>query len=136
MLPQSPAILLQVTRADEGRMLRADALGLGVLLVAVGAAAVVVYARTARRAEPSLPWFGVFAFLYGLRLLARAETFRLFFSLPPAFWLYLISAITYLIPLPLVLFLRAAFPRWRRPLGGAVVFLAVFAAGGVTAASR
>ena len=38
MLALPPATLLQVTRADVGRMLRADALSLslGVLLVAVG----------------------------------------------------------------------------------------------------
>jgi hypothetical protein len=38
MLPLPPAILFQVTRADVGRMRRADALnlGLGVLLMAVG----------------------------------------------------------------------------------------------------
>ena len=135
MLALPPATLLQVTRADVGRMLRADALSLslGVLLVAVGVAAVVVYARALRRKEPSLPWFGLFALLYGLRTLARLETFRLFFSLPPGFWLYASSAITYVIPLPIVLFLRAAFPRWRRPLRWMVIFLAAFAAGAVTA---
>jgi sigma-B regulation protein RsbU (phosphoserine phosphatase) len=129
MLPLPPAIVLQVTRADVTRMLRADALhlGLGLLLLAAGVAAVAVYARTLRRKEPSLPWFGLFAFLYGLRLLSRTDTFPLFFNLPPAFWDYLGSAITYLIPLPAVLFLRAAFPRWRRPLGWAAIFLAAFA---------
>jgi hypothetical protein len=89
MLPLPPAIVLQVTRADVTRMLRADALHLGLLLLAVGVAAVAVYARTFRRREPSLPWFGLFAFLYGLRLLSRTDTFPLFFNLPPAFWDYL-----------------------------------------------
>jgi sigma-B regulation protein RsbU (phosphoserine phosphatase) len=133
MLSPIPAIVLQVTRADVRHMLRADALnfGLGVLMLAVGVAAVVVYGWALRRKEPSLPWFGLFAFLYALRLLAHTDTFRLFFSLPPAFWLYLISAITYVIPLPAVFYLRTAFPRWRRPLGWAVLFLAVFAAGAV-----
>ena len=135
MLPLSPAILLQVTRADVGRMLRDDAfsLGLGVLLVAVGVAAALLYVRSSRRKEPSLLWFGLFAFLYGLRLLARTETFRLVFDLPPTFWPYLISATNYVIPLPALLFLRAAFPRWRRPLGWAVIFMAAFAAGGLAA---
>lgn len=116
-------------------MLRADAfsLGLGALLVAVGVAAALLYVRSSRRREPSLPSFGLFAFLYGLRLMARTETFRLVFNLPPTFWPYLISAINYVIPLPALLFLRAAFPRWRRPLGWAAVFMAVFAAGGVAA---
>lgn len=73
----SPAIVLQVTRADVTRMLRADALylGLGLLLLAVGVAAVAVYAQALHRWEPSLPWFGLFAFVYGLRLLVRTDTF-------------------------------------------------------------
>jgi sigma-B regulation protein RsbU (phosphoserine phosphatase) len=128
-------MLLQVTRADVGRMLRADTLdfALGGVLLALGVAALVVYAWPLRRKESSLGWFALFTFLYGLRLLARTETFRLFFSLPRTFWLYLISSITYVVPLPAMLFLRAAFPRWRRPLGGVVAFVAVFAAGAVTA---
>jgi len=128
-------MLLQVTREDVGRMLRADTLdfALGGVLLAVGVAALVVYAWPLRRKESSLGWFALFTFLYGLRLLARTETFRLFFSLPRTFWLYLISSITYVVPLPAMLFLRAAFPRWRRPLGGVVAFVAVFAACAVTA---
>jgi sigma-B regulation protein RsbU (phosphoserine phosphatase) len=130
MSPLVPVIVLQVTRADVTRMLRADALqlGLGLLLLAVGVVAGAAYARPLRRKEPSLPWFGLLAFLYGLRLLARTDTFPLFFRLPPAFWDYLGSALTYVIPLPAVGFLRASFPRWRRPLGWAALFVAVFAA--------
>jgi phosphoserine phosphatase RsbU/P len=135
MLPLLRALLLQVTRADVGRMLRADTLdlALGGVLLALGMAALVVFAWPLRRKEASLGWFALFTLLYGLRLLARTETFRLFFSLPTGFWLYLISAITYVIPLPAILFLRAVFTPWRRPLGWAAAFLAVFAAGGVTA---
>jgi sigma-B regulation protein RsbU (phosphoserine phosphatase) len=121
------AILLQVTRADVTRMLRADALhlGLGGLLLALGLAAAVVYAL--RRKEHSVPWFGLFAFLYGLRLLARTDTFRLFFSLPPVAWRYLAATITYVLLIPAFLFLRAAFPRWRRPVGWVIAFLGAFA---------
>jgi sigma-B regulation protein RsbU (phosphoserine phosphatase) len=135
MLPLTPAIVLQVTRADVTRMLRADALylSLGLLLLAVGVAAVAVYARALHRKEPSLPWFGLIAFVYGLRLLVRTDTFQLFFSLPPAFWVYLDSGLTYMVPLPIVLFLRAAFPRWRRFLGWGVIFLAVFAGSALAA---
>jgi sigma-B regulation protein RsbU (phosphoserine phosphatase) len=128
--------LLEVTRADVGRMLRIDALnlGLGVLMLGVGIIAVVVYARVApRRTEVSLLWFGLFALLYGLRLLARTETFRLFSSLPAPFWLYLGSALTYLIPLPILLYLRTTFPQWRRSLGWAALLLAAFAIGALSA---
>jgi sigma-B regulation protein RsbU (phosphoserine phosphatase) len=75
----------------------------------------------------------VFSLLYGLRLLARTETFRLCFGLPAAFWFYLSSDLTSVMPLPVVLYLRTTFPRWRRPLGSAVLFLAAFAAGAVSA---
>ena len=120
-------MLLQVTRTDVARMLRGDALnlGLGLLLLAVGLMALIAYAL--RRREPPLPWFGLFTLLYGFRLLARTETFPLFFSLPRLFWLYVGSTITYLVPVPAVLLVRLVFPRWRRPLGWVAVFLAGFA---------
>ena len=135
MPPLAPAVLLQVTRADVGRMLRADALSLalGVLLIAVALAAFAVYARPIHRKEPSLAWFGLFAFLYGLRLLARTDAFPLLFGAAPAFWRHLISAITYVVPIPGVLFLRATFPAWRRPLGWMAGFLGAFAACALTA---
>ena len=123
------SLLLQVTRADVGRMLRADALrlSLGPLLIAVGLAAAVVHLRSARRGESALPWFGLFSLLYGLRLLARTDTFPLFFSAPPRFWIYLAAAITYVIPIPGILLTRAVFPAWRRPLGWAAAFVGAFA---------
>jgi sigma-B regulation protein RsbU (phosphoserine phosphatase) len=125
-----PAVfLLLVTRAEVGSMLRADALyiGLGLLLVAVGIASVAVYARSPREGPSALPWFGIFTFLYGLRLLARSDTFPLLFDLPPRFWLFLAAAITYVVPLPMLLLLRIVFPRWRRPLGWAAVLVGGFA---------
>ncbi len=123
-------MLLQVTRADVGRMLRADILylGLGLILLAAGAAAAAVYARSVRGREPSLPWFALFTFLYGLRLLARTDTFPLLFYWSPLFWRYAAATITYVIPIPAVLYLREIFPRWRRPLAWAAAFLIVFAA--------
>jgi sigma-B regulation protein RsbU (phosphoserine phosphatase) len=121
-------ILLQVGAAEFGRMVRTDALNLalGILLLGVGVAAVVACARPLRR-QPSLLWFGLFAFLYGLRLLGRTSTFALASGLPPAFWRYASSAITYVIMVPGALFARAAFPRWRRPLGVMAAGLAAFA---------
>jgi phosphoserine phosphatase RsbU/P len=127
-------MLLQVTRADVGRMLRADALylGLGLILVAAGAAAVAVYVRSLRGREPALPWFGLFTFLYGLRLLARTDTFPLLFNGPPSLWRYAVATITYAIPIPAVLYLREIFPRWKRPLGWTAFFLVAFAVGAIT----
>jgi sigma-B regulation protein RsbU (phosphoserine phosphatase) len=129
----APALLLQVTRADVTHMLRADALRLvlGPLLIAVGAAAAVAHLRSSRREESALPWFGLFSFLYGLRLLARTDTFPLFFSAPPRFWVYVAAAITYVIPIPGILLTRAVFPAWRRPLGWATAFVGAFAVAAV-----
>ncbi len=105
--PVASPLLLQVTRADVTRMLHADALrlGLGVLLIVAGLAAAAVYLRSLRGAESTLPWFGLFSFLYGLRLLARTDTFPLFFSAPPLFWRYVAAAITYVILIPGLLLL-------------------------------
>jgi sigma-B regulation protein RsbU (phosphoserine phosphatase) len=128
MLAFSPPVLLQATAPDLGRMLRADALpfALGILLLGAGLAAVAAYARPLRR-QPTLLWFGIFAFLYGLRLLARTDLLPLASGLPPVFWSYLAAAITYFVVVPGVLFARAAFPRWRRPLGVAAAGLTAFA---------
>ena len=127
------ALLLQVTRADVTRMLRADALrlALGPLLIAVGVAAAVAHLRSSRREGSALPWFGLFSFLYGLRLLARTATFPLFFGAPPRFWVYVAAAITYVILIPGILLTRAVFPAWRRPLGWAAAFVGAFAVAAV-----
>jgi sigma-B regulation protein RsbU (phosphoserine phosphatase) len=127
------ALLLQVTRADVTRMLRADALRLaiGPLLIAVGVAAAVAHLRSSRREGSALPWFGLFSFLYGLRLVARTDTFPLFFTAPPRFWVYVAAAITYVIPIPGILLTRAVFPAWRRPLGWAAAFVGAFAVAAV-----
>jgi sigma-B regulation protein RsbU (phosphoserine phosphatase) len=128
-LPVVSALLLQVAREDVTRMLRADALklGLGLLLIVVGLAAAAAHARMGRGAVSALPWFGLFSFLYGLRLLARTDTFPLFFSAPPVAWRYVAAAITYVILVPGLLLLRAVFPAWRRHFGGAAAFVAAFA---------
>jgi phosphoserine phosphatase RsbU/P len=114
---------MQISPADLSRMLRADALSLalGMLLLVGGLLALVLWA-VARRRAVSLPvghaaggaWLGIFAFLYGLRLLARTSTFRLCFDIDPSAWDYAAAAITYTIPLPIILFARAFVPSWRR----------------------
>ena len=114
-------------------MLRADALklGLGVLLIVVGLAAAAAHLRAGRGAVSALPWFGLFSFLYGLRLLARTDTFPLFFSTSPLSWRYVAAAITYVILVPALLLLRAVFPAWRRHFGWAAAFVGAFAVAAV-----
>jgi sigma-B regulation protein RsbU (phosphoserine phosphatase) len=116
-------------------MLRADLLGLvlGGLLVAVGVVSGILYLRTLRRGGASLLWLGSFALLYGVRLLARARTFRVLFDLPPPFWGSLESVITYVVGLPALLVLGATFAGLRRLTSWTAVFLAAFAAFAIVA---
>jgi len=77
-------------------------------------------------------WLAVFAFLYGARLLARTRTFRLGFDVAPWVWEYAASAITYTIPLPIVLFVRAFWPAWRRSATFNALALIAFASYGIS----
>lgn len=130
-----------LSAADVRTMLRADAINLALgLVLAVAGLLILVLWGAGRRRSPSLRathtsgglWLGLFAILYGVRLLARADTFRLFFDVPPAAWEYIAAAITYTIPLPLVLFIRTFAPAWRRFATVAAVTLATFAACAMT----
>ena len=101
-------------------MLRADAVGLalGSLLLVVGLLALVLWGAERRRARTLPPHsrahgalLGIFAMLYGLRLLIRTATGRLAFDLDPAVLSYAEAAITYVIPLPLFIFCTQPDPR-------------------------
>jgi sigma-B regulation protein RsbU (phosphoserine phosphatase) len=131
-------LVLQITSAELRSMLRADAVSLilGVLLVVAGLLVLVLWLAARRRAAV-LPeghrgtggqWLGVFAFLYGFRLLARATTFRHCFDVPAAVWDHLEATITYTIPLPIILFARAMVPAWRRLWTVGLIGLTAFAA--------
>ena len=52
-----------------------------------------------------------------MRLLARTPTFRLHFDGPGPAWDHVAAALTYLVPVPLILFARALLPARRRLLG-------------------
>ena len=123
-------------------MLRADAVGLvlGSLLLVVGLLALVLWGAARRRAR-TLParshphggaLLGIFAVLYGLRLLIRTATGPLVFDLDPAVLSYAEAAITYVVPLPLFIFVRNLLPpSWRRLTYWSAVALALFAISGV-----
>jgi sigma-B regulation protein RsbU (phosphoserine phosphatase) len=120
-MPTSPAGFRDMLRGD------ALSLALGALLV-VGGLLTLVFWAGARRRAAALLWLGIFAFLYGLRLLARTGTFRLTFDVAPAVWEYIAAAITYVAPLPVVLFVRAVVPIWRRFTLLSIWGLTIFAA--------
>ena len=134
------SVPVQLSPADLRSMLRADAVGLalGSLLLVVGLLALVLWGAARRRARTLPPrsrphgaWLGVFAVLYGLRLLMRTATGRLVFDLDPAVLSYAEAAITYVIPLPLFIFVRNLVPNWRRFTYWSSVALALFAISGV-----
>ena len=102
--------------ADQLRsMMREDAifLVLGVLILVTGLLTLTLAALLRRRARLLL-WLGVFALLYGSRLLIVTDLFRLSFDVPEATWNYLAAASSYCVPIPFVLFARAIMPAWRR----------------------
>ena len=121
-----------LTPADVRAMLRADAVSvvLGLLLFA-GGLLTLVYWTLARRRAVTLVWLGMFSFLYGLRLLARADSFRLAFEFDPAVWEYLAAVITYTVPIPVLLFVREFVPTWRRFANNAPILVSVFAVGAI-----
>ena len=85
-------------------MLRGDALevALGTALVTLGLLTLGLSASVRRRpAGP--PWLGVFALLYGARLLIRTDTFRAAVDVAPVILNYAEAAITYVVPIPLML---------------------------------
>jgi phosphoserine phosphatase RsbU/P len=123
-----PAIL-QTSATDVRRLLMGDAfhLALGVLLVVTGLLALVLWGMARRHVAPVV-WLGIFALVYGVRLLLRTETFRDGLGFAHAGGDYLAAALTYAIPLPLVLFARATLPAWRRLASGIALGVAGFAA--------
>ena len=105
-MPISPAELRDMLRGDAVRLAL-----FGVLLIVV-AVALAMTVMLGRRAAPLL-WLAVFAHLYGVRLLIRSETFRFYADTSPATGDHAEAAITYMVPIPIVLFARAIFPTWR-----------------------
>ena len=104
-----------ISPADLRAMLRADAveLVLGVLLMLTGLLTVALVGVLRQRVALLL-WLGAFSLLYGIRLLVRTGVFRLYFDFSAEFWAYADAAMTYAVPIPIVLFARAALPAWRR----------------------
>ena len=122
-----------LTPADVRDMLRADAVSvvLGLLLF-VGGLFTLVYLILARRRAVSLLWLGIFSLLYGLRLLARADSFRLVFEFRGVVWEHLAAIITYTVPIPILLFVREFVPTWRRFATVVAIGVFVFATAAIT----
>ncbi len=105
---------------------------LGILLLAVGLGAVALFRLRARGKDPALLWFGIFAGLYGLRLLLTTDVMPFLAApIPRRFWAYLAAAVTYAILLPGFLFAREIFPAWSRVLRWLVRRMVVFSVAGI-----
>ena len=124
--------LVQVTVATVRDMLRADALALalGTGLAAAGLVALVVSILIRRRFAAPM-WLGVFALLYGVRLLIRTDAFRVAAGGSPAVWDYAEAAITYVVPVPLLLFSPVVAPEWRTVTNRFAIGVTVFASAAI-----
>ena len=97
--------------------LRADgpALVFGFILVAVGLSAAVLYFFPRKNRDVVVISFGLFTLLYGVGLLAETQTIPLLTDIPPTVWSHLTFAVTYLIPVPfLVFFLHTIGHGWHQ----------------------
>lgn len=109
--------------------LRRDSMhvALGVLFIAIGLAAASIFKVRTRNRDTTVLWFGLFALFFGVRLLALADTVRFATGVPGHFWFYVAAGISYLIPLPALLFLQEVFGAWRPVLGWLLRFQVLFA---------
>jgi hypothetical protein len=126
--------LAQITVADVRTMLRADALqlALGTALSAIGLLTLGLSA-VVRRREAGPPWIGLFALLYGVRLLIRTDTFRAALDVTPSVLRYGEAALNYVIPVPLLLVIsRIIDSEWRRMLTRLAYGVTAFAVAAVT----
>lgn len=116
-------------------MLRRDALdvALGILFVFLGGPAVAYALVQRRKRNVALFWLGLFACLYGVRLLAGTDAVRVLLALPESMLDRLQAVITYCIALPATLFLREIFPAFRPTLRWFLAVEAVLAVCGIAA---
>jgi sigma-B regulation protein RsbU (phosphoserine phosphatase) len=61
-----------------------------------------------------LLWFGLFAGLFGVRLMGKSEAFQALSGAPPGLWEYLAASLNYLIVIPALLFGQALYGKgWK-----------------------
>ena len=101
---------------------------LGTIFVAVGLSAFALSAVRVRARDQSLLWFGVFAAVYGLRLMSHSSLIRALMAPSSAFWDWWITFLTYLILVPLALLAEAFLGPGRK---GAIRLNVYAAAAGV-----
>lgn len=87
---------------------------IGFMLLGLGLAAGVAALARRRTAEPALISFSALCTLYAVRLLCDIDVVRVLYSLPLERWQKVINVLTYLIPVPAIVFMeRVVGPGWR-----------------------
>jgi sigma-B regulation protein RsbU (phosphoserine phosphatase) len=107
-------------------------LTLGVVILAVGIAALVLLRLRSRAGERILLWFGLLATLYGIRLLARNRLIELMFGGPVSFWTEVIAYLDFMMVIPALLVAEEIYGKgWRSALRWAIWIMAAYGALGI-----
>ena len=125
----TPTFILS-TLADQRSELRGDlvSIAIGSILFALGFAALALSAFRQKIKDRSIFYFGIFCGLYGLRLLGNAGPIHASVNTSPIIWNYLDAFITYLIPLPALLFTEQFFgPGWKSSIRRTAQIQAIYA---------
>src|SRR4051794_35308751 len=122
--------VLYILRNDVGAIM------LGSVLLFIGLATLGIVALRRRSGDRTLIWFGLFAALYGARIMAQMGS--VFYLLPQSVWYwrpFVIVFITYIIGLPALLFwFEFSQGLLRRVLRFVLVFAAAFSATAISVA--
>jgi sigma-B regulation protein RsbU (phosphoserine phosphatase) len=96
--------------------LRSDApqLAAGVIVIALGFSVLLLFAVLGRSSDIALLYFGIFSSLYGFRLVTLTETTVRLYGVAPSTLMRVDAAITYVINVPIMLFIERVFGSgWR-----------------------
>ncbi len=127
--------LIPIDRDALRILLREDVLGVvfGILLLGVAFSSLAFYRFNRKAQDPSALFFGCFAGGYGVRLLVTSGILPFLADpIPRDIWIFASSFITYLIPIPIVLFVGTTMPSWRRALRYILWFQIAFAVIGIS----
>jgi phosphoserine phosphatase RsbU/P len=79
---------------------------IGFMLLGLGLAACVAALARRRTADPALVSFSALCTLYAVRLLCDIDAVQTLYSLPPESWQKVVNVLTYLIPVPAIVFIE------------------------------
>lgn len=115
--------MIETLQQQYQALLRADALAVffGIVIAVSGVVALLLNLLRVRSRTRQLLWFGIFALLYGVRLLVKTPSVQLLLGMPPRAGEYTENVITSVIVVPALLFAEDIYGRgWRSSLRGVV----------------